>query len=211
MDKKTQLYMLLANYVTQIPLTLSLNDPKSIPAWTEERFKYVQYNTSRPDIRREGLSITSLDGGVTGRPDLDTLYHADGKGRYDEMDFKVRTPVAEHPEIKKLLDHFGDNVGRSHILKINPGGYFPPHRDFRKQLFDTFRIIVPLLDTDYPSFTFMLEDQLLRWETGRPYFLDTAKQHHLFNCYSTPSYWIVLNIATNEQSVEQVLGKMKFS
>ena len=57
----------------------------------------------------------------------------------------------------------------------------------------------------------MLEDQLLRWETGRPYFLDTAKQHHLFNCYSTPSYWIVLNIATNEQSVEQVLGKMKFS
>ena len=120
MDKKTQLYMLLANYGTQIPLTLSLNDPKSIPAWTEERFKYVQYNTSRPDIRREGLSITSLDGGVTGRPDLDTLYHADGKGRYDEMDFKVRTPVAEHPEIKKLLDHFGDNVGRSHILKINP-------------------------------------------------------------------------------------------
>ena len=140
--------------------------PKVIPAWTEERFKYVQYNTSRPDIRREGLSITSLDGGVTGRPDLDTLYHADGKGRYDEMDFKVRTPVAEHPEIKKLLDHFGDNVGRSHILKINPGGYFPSHRDFRKQLFDTFRIIVPLLDTDYPSFTFMLEDPTLRWETA---------------------------------------------
>ena len=41
------------------------------------------------------------------------LCNADGKERYDEMDFKVRTPVAEHPEIKKLLDHFGDNVGRS--------------------------------------------------------------------------------------------------
>ena len=76
-----------------------------------------QYNTSRPDIRREGLSITSLDGGVTGRPDPDTLYHADGKGRYDEMDFKVRTPVAEHPEIKKLLDLFGDNVGLTHTKK----------------------------------------------------------------------------------------------
>ena len=33
---------------------------------------------------------------------------------YDEMDFKVRTPVAEHPEIKKLLDHFGDNVGSTY-------------------------------------------------------------------------------------------------
>ena len=127
------------------------------------------------------------------------------------MDFNVRTPVADHPEIKKLLDHFGNNVGRSHILKINPGGYFPPHRDFRKKLFDTFRIIVPLLNTDYPSFTFMLEDKVLNWETGRPYFLDTTKQHHLFNCYSEPSYWIVLNVATNEESVEQVLSKMKYS
>ena len=83
MDKQSELYMILANYGTQIPLTLSLNDPKSIPAWTEEKFKYVQYNTSRPDIRREGLSITSLDGGVSGRPDLDTLYDPKGKGYYD--------------------------------------------------------------------------------------------------------------------------------
>jgi len=211
MDKETQLYMLLATYGLQIPLTLSMADAKFIPQWTEEKFKYVQYNTKRPDIRREGLSITSLDGGVSGRPDLDSLYKADGIDRWSEMDFNVRTPVADHPEIKKLLDHFGNNVGRSHILKINPGGYFPPHRDFRKKLFDTFRIIVPLLNTDYPSFTFMLEDKVLNWETGRPYFLDTSKQHHLFNCYSEPSYWIVLNVATNEESVEQVLGKMKYS
>lgn len=211
MDEQTQLYLILANYGTQLPLTLTMDNAKSIPAWTEERFDYVQYNTKKSEIDRQGLSITSLDGGVSGRPDLDSLFKADGKGRYDEMDFNVRTPVADHPEIKKILDHFGDNVGRSHILKINPGGYFPPHRDFRKKVFDTFRIIVPLFNTDYPSFTFMLEDKVLQWETGRSYFLDTAKQHHLFNCYSTPSYWVVLNIATNEESVEQVLSKLKFS
>ena len=205
-----ELYNHLTVYGSVYDTNHFLPQSEKFVAWTEENFDYVHYNP-RKDIKRYGLSITSLDGGVSGRPDLDSLYKADGIDRWSEMDFNVRTPVADHPEIKKLLDHFGNNVGRSHILKINPGGYFPPHRDFRKKLFDTFRIIVPLLNTDYPSFTFMLEDKVLNWETGRPYFLDTSKQHHLFNCYSEPSYWIVLNVATNEESVEQVLGKMKYS
>ena len=38
----------------------------------EENFDYVKYN-HRKNINRLGLSVTSLDGGVTGVPDLDSL------------------------------------------------------------------------------------------------------------------------------------------
>ena len=54
---------------------------------------------------------------------------------------------------------------------------------------------------DYPKFTFMLEDKILPWKNGSAYFLNTAKQHHLFNAGSEDAYMIVLNVGTNPQTV----------
>ena len=209
MDKETQLYMLLATYGLQIPLTLSMADAKFIPEWTEEKFKYVQYNTKRPDIRREGLSITSLDGGLSGRPDLDSFYAEDPESMPTEMDINVPTPVYEHPEIKKLCEHWQPYVGRSHFLKIPPGGFFPPHRDFKSTDLHSFRIIVPMRNMEYPKFTFMLEDKILPWKNGSAYFLNTAKQHHLFNAGSEDAYMIVLNVGTNPKTVMTVIERMR--
>ena len=47
-------------------------DAPSFVAWTEENFEYVQYNPRKP-INRYGLSVTSLDGGCSCIPDLDSL------------------------------------------------------------------------------------------------------------------------------------------
>ena len=57
----------------------------------------------------------------------------------------------------------------------------------------------------------MLEDPTFTLGNRQTLLFRYCEATHLFNCYSTISYWIVPNIATNEQLVEQVLGKMKFS
>lgn len=200
-------YLTLAGYGDFIEMGLGINNPKEVVDWTEENFEYVKYNP-RKQINRWGLSITSLDGGLSGRPDLDSFYAVDPSTKPTELDIKVPTPVYEHPEIKKLCEHFQPFVGRSHFLKIPPGGYFPPHRDFKSTELDSFRIIVPMLNFEYPRFTFILEDKVLPWNAGKAYFLNTAKAHHLFNCGGGDSYWIVLNIETTKESIMRVIEHM---
>ena len=66
------LYLTLSNYGKVIPLRDEIKDPNKLITWTEENFSYVRYNPSK-DIDRYGLSVTSLDGGLSGYPDLDSL------------------------------------------------------------------------------------------------------------------------------------------
>lgn len=201
-------YVTLCTYGDFIELDIGLDNPKQIVKWSEENFTYVKYNP-RKNINRYGLSITSLDGGVSGRPDLDSFYAEDPASMPTEIDINVPTPVYDHPEIKRLCEYWQPYVGRSHFLKIPPGGFFPPHRDFKSTDLHSFRIIVPMKNMEYPKFTFMLEDKVLPWKNGKAYFLNTAKQHHLFNAGSEDAYMIVLNVQTNEETVMSVIKHLQ--
>ena len=71
-SNKLDLYNIITAYGTVMPTKLRMTDTNNFINWTEENFEYVKYNP-RKDINRYGLSITSIDGGVTGVPDLDSL------------------------------------------------------------------------------------------------------------------------------------------
>ena len=68
-----------------------------------------QYNSYKDGYNRYGLSMTSLDGGYSGVPDLESLieHYKETKERYRDKDFKVRTPLSyEIPEVSELFDFF---------------------------------------------------------------------------------------------------------
>ena len=66
------LYQTITQYGDFIRLGFNF-DSKTYIKWTEENFDYVKYNPRKP-IARYGLSLTSLDGGLSGIPDLDSLH-----------------------------------------------------------------------------------------------------------------------------------------
>lgn len=169
----------------------------------ENNFEWVQYNP-RKSINREGLSITSLDGGLSGRPDLDSLYeHYNQTGKlYKEPDFNVKTPVYEY--FKDWLDPIQQHLGRTHVIKINEGGYFPPHRDNKHTNIESFRLFLPLNYDSMRNF-FMLENRKLEFTNGEMYFIDTAKMHTLFNTDVNPFYFVVANVILTEESVNDTL------
>ena len=68
-----ELYTALSEYGDVFELRRELWNPDKFVQWTEDNFEYVRYNP-RKNVPRYGLSITSLDGGVSGVPDLDSLY-----------------------------------------------------------------------------------------------------------------------------------------
>ena len=200
------LYASLLSYGNVYPSN-NLMNANDFLDWTLDNFNYVRYNPDK-DISRYGLSITSMDGGLSGIPDLDTLKKYP---QYNELDFKTPTPVYDHPEVKKALDPIKDHIFRTHIIRLDSGGYFPPHRDSRKTVNKTFRLIIPLRNVNPPEVNFVFDDKIFpRWEIGRMYFINTNLMHYLFNASANPSYWIVINTKVNEISVRYIAKNMKY-
>ena len=199
-------YNSLLSFGDLIPLKLKC-DVKKLFDETEE-FVYLKYNP-RKDIERYGLSITSLDGSLNGI-DLDSIkeYNKENNTEYDELSFNKFTKVYHtSPEIQKIVEPFKNHIGRSHILSLQEGGYFPPHRDLPVYVEqqNSLRILVPLKGCNPPDMYFMYEDKPLHFEHGRAYFLNTNKSHNLFSFKG--SDMIVLNIKTNEE-VYKIIGDL---
>ena len=96
---------------------------------------------------------------------------------------------------------------RTHILRLDPGGYFPKHRDFKGNNFSSVRLICPLKN----PCTFILEDKILEWQESELYFLDTAKVHYLFNATFMPSYWLVVNLHLNEETYSIITDNFRYT
>lgn len=207
---KFDLYNHLTIYGDVYPTSHKMKDYNDFINWTEENFKYVKYNPRKP-VERYGLSITSLDGGMSGIPDLDSFreYNKENGTSYNERDCTEKTSVYEHPSIKNLVGDIEDSLFRSHVLKLDPGGFFPPHRDFFGCNIDSYRALVPLANMNPPSFNFVMEDRVLHWEYGKLYFVDTAKMHYLFNCSFESTYMIVFNIDLNKETVEYITTNLR--
>lgn len=162
---------------------------------------WVRYQPHKPN-NRWGLSVTSLDGKFSGEPDLYSLreWNQMHGTEYWEADFKVRTNVVDFiPELNPFLDFFGNSLGRVHFLKLNAGGFFPPHRD-NGALIDspTFRILVPINNFGKNQMKWIQEEEVLTLETGRTYFINTTRPHSLFS-FTDDCTMLVLNVlATNE-------------
>jgi len=203
------LYQQLTTYGNFYPTTYRVKDSDGYVEWTEQNFDYVRYNP-RKDIKRYGLSLTSLDGGTSGVPDLDSLYEYNDENNtnYTERDFAKFTPAHDWGNLNDIIAPIKQHIFRSHILKLDPGGYFPPHRDHRGRGINSFRIIVPLQNMRPPNLNFVIDHRILEWELGFLYFLNTNMEHYLFNSSFRPSYMIVYNVGLCEETIDFVTTKL---
>lgn len=172
---------------------------------------WVQYNPRKPN-NRKGLSVTSLDGGYSGVPDLDSLreYNELNGTNYTDADFKNRTSITNHiPELDQLLDAFPD-YGRCHFIRLDRGGFFPPHRDngTGASLPFTFRIIVPIYNFDKYHLTWVQDDRVLSFTHGQVYFINTTKVHYLFS-FVDMSICFVMNVYSTDRSIGTILNNLK--
>ena len=187
-----------------------LNEFKGLKLFDD---KWVQYNP-RKNIPRYGLSITSLDGGFSGRPDLDSLkeYNIEHNLNLDEPDFKTLTPM--WPYVESALSKFKNHLGRTHIIKKYAGGQFPSHRDHYERENKSFRLFLPIYNCNPPFNYFILDDKILHFEHGRLYYLNTCKEHIVFTSArggKASSMYVVANINLSEETTDLVLHNMMSS
>jgi len=170
---------------------------------------WKQYNPRKPN-NRQGLSITSLDGGLSGVPDLDSLfeYNKQNNTLISEVNINVKTPVASNISVIQPLLNTFDTLGRSHFIRLNKGGFFPPHRDGKILDVTCFRIITLCHNCNKGQFAFIYEDKVVVLEPGRPYFVNTRKQHSVFS-YVDDSVQCVLNIPLTIENYESVIKSLE--
>ena len=164
--------------------------------------KWSQYNPQKPWIPRKGLCVINEDGVNKAGPSLGSLgdWNRKHNTNYTDFDFNVSTPVLTDTVLNDFLSPIRKWCYRSSIIKLPPGGYFPPHRD---SAWESIRFILPIFNCNAPLTRFMLEDRTLSFELGRMYFINTVKEHTLFNASADlDSIWLIINYKLTEDSIK---------
>ena len=143
------------------------------------------YNRKKPN-NRFGLSITSLDGGLSGIPDLDSLYEYNKlhNTSIDNQDINKYTEVYENmPTLQKIIKPWKPWLGRCHFLKLNSGGFFPEHYDINKldYSYDDIRLIGFVNNNNKYGMKFLYEDKLIEVKEGSLYWFNASKRHSVFS------------------------------
>lgn len=208
-QKRLGLYQQLFIYGDFIPLNFKINldlYSKEIRQFDEN---WVIYNKQRGDTGRMGLSITSLDGGMSGYPDLQSLYqYAKETGKnISENKFCVPTEAfRKMSSLSEILSFFDNGFGRCRLVKFRNGGYFPPHRDqsIRYNVPDYFRIFVPLMNTGNNSLYFIYDDKKIAYEPGRAYLFNALKTHSVFS-FVDDAHTFAMSLQLNEENIKRAL------
>ena len=170
----------------------------------KEHFK--PYNPRKAHYNRYGLSLTSKDGGFSGVPDLDSLYEYNKLHgtNFNEPDFRKWTPFFKDcTSLKSAIEPFHNYMGRSHILRLNRGGFFPPHRDLS---YSSFRLFISLCD-NMQDYVFILDDKRIFFQQNQIYFINTLLSHSLFS-FIDGCLFVVFNIDLNKEAVQAVLNNL---
>ncbi|MCZ0932512.1 MAG: hypothetical protein OXJ52_05100 [Oligoflexia bacterium] len=170
----------------------------------KERFK--PYNPRKKGYNRLALSLTSHDGGFSGSPDLDSLfeYNQIHNTHYNESDFREPTPFFKSSQtLQTALKPFEGSIGRSHILKLDKGGFFPPHRDGDN---GSFRLFFSITSANH--YVFILDEQKISLKLEQFYCLNTNLSHSLFS-FKDNSLFAVFNIDLNESSIQSIYKNLE--
>lgn len=143
------------------------------------------YNLRKPN-NRWGLSITSLDGGLSGIPDLDSLYEYNKKNGTNiaNQDINTYTDVYNFsPELQKIIEPWKPWLGRCHYLRLDSGGFFPEHYDINKLDYDfeDARLIAFVNNCSKDTMKFIYGDEVINVTEGTLYYFNASKRHTVFS------------------------------
>tara|TARA_A200000159_G_C7323973_1_gene340080 strand:- start:158 stop:796 length:639 start_codon:yes stop_codon:yes gene_type:complete len=210
MNIDSNLYLHLTSLGDVVPLDFMIDIKKLNTELEQFKDDWKKYHPRKVvDFGREALPLTSLDGELAGI-NLDSLreHNAEHNTNYKEQDFNTKTSVAEKlTALHPLLDLF-DTLGRSHLIKLKRGGYFPPHRDGKIIDAGCYRVLTMLDNCKSKDLVFLLGDQRLHMEIGRPYLVNTRKLHTVFS-FTDNSVQCVLNMPLTAENYTAITKRLK--
>jgi len=145
---------------------------------------WKKYNPKKPN-NRYGLSVTSIDGGLHGIPDLTSL--RDWEIQTGELihnhELNVPTDVYKNcPTLQAILEPWKPWLGRCHFLRMDRGSFFPEHFDINKEdySYDEVRFIGFVKCNEY-DFKWIYDDKVIKGNPGTLWYFNGNKRHSVFS------------------------------
>lgn len=107
---------------------------------------------------------------------------------------------------KEVFDYFGP-LGRTFLIRLNAGGFYPRHRDQLLLNRDTFRLIAFLGDSQ-DSLEWEVSGHVKTFLPNTVYYVDTRKMHRL-SSWQPNSAMVVMNVHKTWLNVLKVLTTLK--
>lgn len=172
------------------------------------------YNLRNPN-NRWGLSVTSLDGKLSGIPDLDSLlqYNNMHGTQIRNSDINKYTEVYNNSEeLQKIIEPWKPWLGRCHFLKLNTGGYFPEHYDINKieYDYDEIRFIAFINKCDKKDLKFIYEDTVRDVKDGQLFYFNANKRHSVFST-SDDIIMLVFCMKFDEHLFERLIEQYRYA
>lgn len=175
--------------------------------WSDRWTPYLRRDGVSND--REGLLLVGLEGDTPN----DSLSMPEARKRVGkklkETDFTCKTELYHKlPSLHPLLEQF-ETLGRTMIVKVNAGGWFPPHKDSPMLTRESLRIVVFAgQKTDTESYQWWMDGRLCPIAPNWAYYVDTRKTHRT-NSWMNDSMHIVVNIPKTWENVLKIMSMTK--
>ncbi len=145
---------------------------------------WKRYNPKKPN-NRFGLSVTSIDGGLHGIPDLTSLrdWEVQTGEQIHNHDLNVPTDVYKNcPTLQAILEPWKPWLGRCHFLRMDRGSFFPEHFDINKEdySYDEVRFIGFVKCNEY-DFKWIYDDKVIKGNPGTLWYFNGNKRHSVFS------------------------------
>ena len=192
----------LCNMGDTIKLKWKINEHEVLEQLEQFKDNWCPYNVKKDaNNNRWGLPITSHSGDV-----MDN-YHLNSFGymqKYHDVEMKEEnftTPTEVYnkiSELAKLVDAFAPDIGRVHLLRVDQGGFFPPHRDFPGVGPERMRLLLVFGKCKPENFVHMLDGKPMYPDPGYLYFVNFQKDHSVFS-FSDGLYALILTCKVNDR------------
>ena len=139
-------------------------------------------NSAAPLISRDGASNDDFYGEMHPTPALDAA-----------------------PRTEAVMRSFGEVLGRSRFMRLEPGARVPPHVDFNYHWRRRVRIHVPIITEPDVLFTCGAETRHL--EAGEAWIFDSWLRHHVTHDGSKPRVHLVVDLAGSSRFWAMVNGQ----
>lgn len=173
---------------------------------------WPRYNPRKP-IERYCLDLTQVPGLTDNVSSLNEYNIANNK-KYRNKDFNQPTEIYDNlPTLKNILEPFRPWLGRTHVIRIDAGGYFPPHYDTvtgNDNEYD-IRLVAAINNTQKQNFKWLydFDDKVLNLELGELYIINTGKPHSVFS-FVNDAIIMVANLNFDRYLFDEILKKHYF-
>lgn len=203
------LYNSLANLGDVVKLKWKF-DPYEVERQIEQfKDNWCPYNVKKDTVNnRWGLPVTSHSGDVIDNYHLNSFGYMQKYHSVEMKEENFTTPTQVYhaiPGIRNLVDVFRPDIGRVHLLRVDKGGFFPPHRDFHGAAPEYFRLLVVFGRCSPENYVQLIDGKAVYPEPGWVYFINFQKDHSVFS-FSDNLHSLILTVKLNERTHSLIMN-----